>query len=60
MRFVRVLCRYCKRSHTYRLDDLVQIFGDVDIDSLSLRMKCARGDHGLLHVEAFSPSGRER
>ena len=40
-------------------EDLIQIFGDVDVDSLSLRMKCENGDHGLLHVEAFSPSGRE-
>jgi hypothetical protein len=59
IRFVRVACRYCKRSHTYRPEDLIQIFGDVDVDSLSLRMKCENGDHGLLHVEAFSPSGRE-
>ena len=59
MRLVRVACRYCKRVHNYRPDDLIQIFGDVDVDSLALRMKCENGDHGMLNVEAFSPSGRE-
>ena len=49
----------CKRSHSYRPEDLIQIFADVDVDSLSLLMKCENGDHGMLHVEAFSPSGRE-
>jgi hypothetical protein len=26
---VRVTCRYCKRTHVYYPDDLIQIFGDV-------------------------------
>jgi hypothetical protein len=40
-------------------DDLIQIFGDVDVDSLMHRMRCENGDHGPLDVRAFSPSGSE-
>ena len=57
---MRIRCRYCKREHCYRPDDLIQIFGDVDVDSLMGRMQCENGrDHGRLDVEAFSPTGRE-
>ena len=60
LRLVRVRCRYCKRSHNYFPSDLIQIFGDVDVDSLTHRMTCEGGaDHGRLDVEAFSPNGRE-
>ncbi|CDX22454.1 hypothetical protein MPLB_2410004 [Mesorhizobium sp. ORS 3324] len=60
MRLLRVRCRYCKRQHNYTPSDLIQIFGDVDVDSLACRMKCENGsDHGLLDVEAFVPTGRE-
>jgi hypothetical protein len=61
MRLVRVTCRYCKRSHNYFPNDLIQIFGDVDVDSLMSRMTCEQGgrDHGRLDVENFSPTGRE-
>ncbi|MHA6687727.1 hypothetical protein [Mesorhizobium sp. A556] len=60
IRLVRVTCKYCKRSHNYRPDDLIQIFGDVDVDSLMHRMKCEGGkDHGMLDVQAFWPTGRE-
>lgn len=33
MRLVRIRCRYCKRTHCYHPSDLIQIFGDVDVDS---------------------------
>ena len=57
---VRVTCRYCKRQHNYQPSDLIQIFGDVDVDSLADRMKCESGrDHGRLDVAAFVPTGRE-
>ena len=60
MRLVRVRCRYCKRLHNYAPSDLIQIFGDVDVDSLAFRIKCENGeDHGRLEVEAFVPTGRE-
>ncbi|TRC98270.1 hypothetical protein FJV76_13150 [Mesorhizobium sp. WSM4303] len=59
-RLVRVTCRYCKRRCNYFPDDLIQIFGDVDVDSLARRMKCENvKDHGALDVEAFAPTGRE-
>ncbi|RWE34988.1 hypothetical protein [Mesorhizobium sp.] len=56
---VRVTCRYCNRTHNYRPDDLLQIFGDVDVDSLMRRMRCEAGDHGPLDVKGFVPSGSE-
>ena len=60
MQLVRVTCRYCKRSHVYRPDDLIQIFGDVDVDSLMDRMRCESGrDHGRPDVNAFQPTGSE-
>jgi hypothetical protein len=59
MRLVRVRCRYCKRAHNYFPTDLIQIFGDVDVDSLMHRMKCENGDHGSLDVTSISPTGSE-
>lgn len=60
MQLVRVRCAFCKRVHNYRPDDLIQIFGDVDVDSLAIRMKCESGeDHGTLDVRSFVPSGSE-
>jgi hypothetical protein len=56
---VRVACRYCKRAHNYYPDDLIQIFGDVDVDSLMSRMRCEAGDHGRLDVSSFLPTGSE-
>ncbi|OHV87899.1 hypothetical protein ORS3428_03735 [Mesorhizobium sp. ORS 3428] len=44
---MRVRCRYCKRQHNYAPSDLIQVFGDVDVDSLAYRMKCENdADHG--------------
>lgn len=60
MQLVRVACCYCKRGHVYRPEDLIQIFGDVDVDSLMDRMKCERdASHGMMDVKTFSPSGSE-
>lgn len=59
MQLVRITCRYCKRTHAYRPDDLIQIFGDVDVDSLMHRMRCEGGNHGELDVRAFRPTGSD-
>ncbi len=60
LQLVRVTCTYCKRSQVYRPEDLIQIYGDVDVDSLMSRMRCEAGaEHGHLDVKAFSPSGKE-
>jgi hypothetical protein len=57
---VRVTCSYCKRSHVYYPEDLIQIFGDVDVDSLMGRMRCENdADHGMLDVKSFLPTGSE-
>lgn len=49
---VRVRCAYCNRAHHYFPSDLIEIFGEVDVDSLIGRMKCEAGDHGFTNVEA--------
>jgi hypothetical protein len=57
---VRVRCPYCKRGHVYYPCDLIQIFGDVDVDSLMDRMTCESAkDHGRLVVETVYPQGME-
>ena len=56
---MRVTCHYCKRSHGYYPDDLIQIFGDIDVDSLMGRMRCEAGDHGPMDVRGFVPTGSE-
>jgi hypothetical protein len=56
---VRVACRYCKRVHNYYPDDLIQIFGAVDVDWLVTRMRCEAGGHGRLDVSSFLPTGSE-
>lgn len=57
---VRVRCSYCKRTHNYFPSDLIQIFGDVDVDSLMRRMKCEGcNSPSSIRVEAFSPTGSE-
>jgi hypothetical protein len=57
---VRVRCSYCKRTHNYFPSDLIQIFGDVAVDSLIRRMKCEDcSSPGSIRVEAFSPTGSE-
>lgn len=58
--YVRIKCTYCKREHVYMPDDLIQVFGDVDVDSLSDRMKCEGcNDRGTLDVRAISPTGSD-
>lgn len=57
--FVRVGCPYCKRAHNYFPNDLIQIFGDVDVDLLTHRMKCesCSTSSGFLKVETVYPQG---
>lgn len=58
---VSVSCAYCKREHTYYPTDLMQLFGDVDVDSLSGRMRCesVAGGHGFMRVERVFSGSRE-
>lgn len=59
MRLVRVRCVICRRTYNYFPGDLIQIFGDVDVDSLERRITCEAGDHRPLEVKAFEPAGAE-
>ena len=58
---VSVSCGYCKREHTYYPTDLMQLFGDVDVDSLAGRMRCesVAGGHGSMRVERVFSGSRE-
>ncbi len=57
---VRVRCRYCKRLAHYNPVDLVEIFGDIEVDDLMRRMTCEGGkNHGHLDVECISPSAAD-
>jgi hypothetical protein len=57
---VRVRCKYCKRGHVYYPHDLIVVFGDVDIDSLMVRIKCELCDSGAgMLVDIVDPQGRD-
>ena len=57
--YVRVRCRYCKRTHNYHPLDLIQLFGDVDVDSLMERITCEGCTVSLIDVSGFLPTGSE-
>ena len=57
---MRVRCHACRTLHHYRPEDVLQIFGDVDANSLHHRMKCERCRNNLaLSVDYFQPVGAE-
>lgn len=57
---IRIRCAYCKRVAHYHPIDLLEIYGDVEVDSLMRRMRCEVGkDHGDMDVRCISPSAEE-
>ena len=59
---LEVRCAYCKRAHVYYATDLMQLFGDADVDSLAARMTCENaknGSHGFLQVQRIFSGSRE-
>ncbi|WP_394887520.1 hypothetical protein [Mesorhizobium sp. AaZ16] len=50
---------YCKRTHSYFPSDLIQIFGDADIDSLMGRMKCEGPPTNIAGLFGATESSRE-
>ena len=57
---VQVRCAYCKRVAHYHPVDLIEIYGDVEVDDLMVKMRCEAGkDHGRLDVRCVSPSAEE-
>jgi hypothetical protein len=56
---VRVRCPYCKRVAHYHPVDLIEIYGDIEVDDLMRRMKCEAGNHATLDVRCISPSASE-
>ena len=57
---VRMRCGFCRRTLHYRAEDLIQLYGDVDVDSLLGRLRCEAGaDHGTLDVRAVFVTGAE-
>lgn len=58
-RFVRIRCPACKKTHHYFPTDLIAIHGDIEVDALMHRMKCACGGSHVLDVSTVIPSGSE-
>lgn len=57
---LRVRCNVCRRTHNYRPEDLIEIFGDIDADLLDERMRCERDAmHGRLEITSFLPQGEK-
>jgi hypothetical protein len=57
---VRVSCRSHDGGCYYEPTDLVQIFGDVDVNQLDRAMKCERcGQRDNIDVDVRLPSGME-
>lgn len=55
-----VSCSYCKRRRNYLPADLIQVFGDVDADSIAHRIKCEGCNaKASMVVDTFSPTGTE-
>lgn len=53
-------CHTCNTLHHYRPEDVLQIFGDVDANSLHRRIKCERCRSNLaMSVDYFQPTGAE-
>lgn len=57
---LRVQCHSCRRVSYYRPEDVIQLFGDVDVNSLQRRIKCGRcRSNNFLHIETFQPAGSD-
>jgi len=57
---LRVRCHTRKTLHHYRPEDLIQIFGDADVNSLHRRRKCEQcRRNSALSVDFFQPVGSD-
>lgn len=58
---VRVTCRCRPDDRSYEPADLIDIFGDVDVNRLDEAMKCERCNRGdNINVDVRLPSAAER
>ena len=56
---LRVRCFSCRTTHYYRPEDMIQLFGDADVNGLHRKMRCEKCNDRELDVEAFQPVGEE-
>ncbi|WP_019402470.1 MULTISPECIES: hypothetical protein [unclassified Chelatococcus] len=56
---MRVACACCKRRHHYFPSDLLRIFGDIEVDDVSDRMRCEGCGNPSMTVDMISPIGSE-
>jgi hypothetical protein len=59
---IKVRCRYCKHARLFEVADLIEVFGDVDVDDVGVKMKGCRLCRSTFHtldVDAVSRSARE-
>ena len=58
---VRVSCHLCRARHHYLPQDMLTLFGDIDIDELEQRLRCgACGRKDYVQVKLWVPSAEER
>lgn len=59
----RIKCRYCKTQRHFMIDDLKQLFGDIECDDVIYQpgWRCYQcGKDGTLEFELVKPSAEER
>lgn len=57
---VKVSCRYCKRARLFETADLVETFGDIDVDDLAERLKRCNGCKKTLTLDVGIVSRTDR
>lgn len=58
---IKVRCRYCKRERLYETRDLIEAFGDIEVDDVGERMReClrCRSSFHLFDVDAIGRRDR--
>lgn len=55
---IRVACPYCKLTRHYFPADLIQIFGDIEIDDIMRRTNCEKCQ-SRIDAKLIWPSGKE-
>lgn len=55
--FVKLACYRCKRAHHYHPGDLIQLFGDIDVEAIPRRLKCEECGPGTLETAIVYPHG---
>lgn len=55
---IKVSCRYCKRARLYETGDLIEAFGDIEVDDVIVKMHECRQCRSSFHSLDVSAIGR--